>query len=363
MASILKNPISLDMKNEYYIQCYIGEKNILVNDVDELLSTIKAIELDSSEDFYIDLTFNTIVGSKSFAKVISSLKHCYNKNGNIDIFTSGRNLSTCASFLSEDVSNVNVFVDDYEVQNILEIMNLEKINFNCHLSERYLLNLDDASFDFVLNHKNFKFDRDEMVAKRKCIKKFWDVKLHGADNIKYFSDEEKVMLVLDYINDNVDYEDDIKKEISNSSSSRLSPIEVLKNKQGSSKGMAQLACFLLNNSLANVDCHEVEGYHKNSNSDISWIVTKINGNKYGHCLVMPKRFKKLSNYGYVDGRITLEPMQFSRMEYNSFVEDYSEISETDCLYLSYSLNEKMNLAVHNEQKVVYVKSKKNTNSN
>ena len=356
MAKVLKNQISTDIDNEIFIRCYVESNSVSINNAADFLSVIDMIDGGLIDDFYIDLTFNTIIGSKNFASVMSGLKGCYNKNGNVDIFTSGRNIDTCTSFLSENVDNVNVFIDDYEIQSILEVVDIDKIKFNCYLSEKYLLNLDNVTFDYVCKHNNFKFDRDDIVSKRAFIKGFWNTRLNGIDNIKCFSEEEKVMLVLDYINENVKYANDKNRKASNCKSD---PVMVFKNKQGNSKGMARLACFLLNNYLAKVDCHEVEGYHKISNSDISWVVTKINGNKYGHCLIMPKKFKQLSKYGYVDGKMTLEPMQYSRIEYNSFVDGYSEISDPDCLYLSYCLNDKINSTLDNNKNVVYVKEKKN----
>lgn len=359
---ILKNPISTDIKNEYFVRCYVGDKNICINNTDDFLTLIDMISCGSMDDFYIDLTFNTIMGSKNFASVVAGLKSCYNKNGSVDIFTSGRNIANCTTFLTKKVDNVNVFVDDYEIQSILKFMDVDQIKFNCHLSENYLLNLDNNTFDYVCGQDNFKFNRSDIISKRTLIKTFWDTRLNGVHNIKSFSDEEKVMLVLDYINSNIRYTNHKGRVNSGSDNCKSDPVEVLKNKEGNSKGLSLLACFLLNNYLARVDCHEVEGYHRTLNTNISWIVTKINGNKYGHCLVMPKRFKQLSKYGYLDGKMTLEPMQFSRIEYISTVDGYSEMSDPDCLYLSYSLNDKISLTKQDDKGVAYVKSKKNVSN-
>lgn len=332
MENLYKYPISLNFDEEYVIKCYIDDEDALLKNDADYSDAIRRIKNEEFKDFFIDLTLNTVVGAKKVTKLSDLLESCYNRNGNVDIYTSGRNVGLCLSLLPQGADNFNIFIDDYEPREVLKTIPVEKINFNCHLSEKYLLNLDESLFNYVCQQENFKFDRDDISRKRASIRAFWKSRVGDLRYVDKFSEEEKITMVLDYIDENIAYIDNADNN---------SPLQIIKDGQCDSKGMAKLSSFLLDNYLSKVDCHEVTGKHSVSNFYLSWIVTKISGQKYGHCLITNKRFKKLPNYGYVDGKISLEPTHFSRREYMAEVDDYSEMGDSQYLYLRYCLDDKV----------------------
>lgn len=260
--------------------------------------------------------------------ILEKLEHIAGEKGSISIFTTGRNFNDLMKVIGtrEKSNHYEMHIDDNDIRSIIDInniicgLNFSRIVCDCYFSDRYLMNFNFGDFLALIKISECKFDRDRIYHMRYIYETVWSRLIpqdhYAINNLTSF---EKAEIILDYIKKNF-------KLVDNSMSDDL--IETFNTRTGTNYSLSLLANLLLDNYLAQVDCRVVKGTYLGNGIE-SLIVTKHDGNYYGHSLINDYRFTDLTSKGYTEGIITLESPHSYRDDFILNVGSYNALDEID----------------------------------
>lgn len=298
------------------------EEKVKIDISDEVLLSLE------SDDFHLesfkglkDINFylNRQLSYEECCEFLSKLERICGLDGKVRIFTSGCNfnemmkaignskIKECCEMHIDDSKDVRKIIDS---SNVISGLNFSRICCDCYFSDRYLLNFNAGEFDALCSISECKFDRKRLRKMRMTIENVWNKLIPSQSSINTFDKFSRVQLMLDFIESNNDD-------------------SYLKFFGDCSKEEAKIMFFnmLLDNYVAKVNSNVVCGRNIINNSDMVWVVTSIDGNNYGHCLIGGEKFSGLDEKGYVDGKIMLEDKHKYRDDYIREVGVYASL---DC---------------------------------
>lgn len=297
----------------------------------------KMIPKTNPKPIHISFVIDNEYSLGEFNLFFDKLVEATGRDFKINIYTSGRNFNLLMDAIDKNssVDKCSVYIDDHDIRGILINSNLDfsKVSCDCHLSKRYIRNLDDSKFRQVCDLKKFVFDREEALKERRVIEKVWR-EIGGSNaSINRLNSLSKAILVADYINKNISYANDGHRITGTHNGLNIHYVEewaqrgllTYKYKKGVCSGQADLASILLDNYLAKTDCRVVEGVYVPFKDRHAWLGIRGNDGYYGICLTLCKRFVDLSKVGYAEGTITLEYDHRDRNDYSVCVDEYVDV--------------------------------------
>lgn len=279
--------------------------------------------------FFVDGLYD----AKGWGELLGKLERSVNGNVKIDIYTSGYNFNSIMKCINIDgrLENCSVYIDDHDIRGVFESGDIDfsKVACECHLSRRYLRNLEPEVFNCVCTCEKFIFDREAAQEERKAIVDVWK-----GENLSSLSSLDKALIIANYINGKIGYANDGKRRIGTIDGRNVYHVEewastgigTLRKGSGVCIGQADLSSLLLDNYLVKVDCRVVEGMYEPTKDPHAWVVVRTEEGNYGICLTKRKRFEDLSTLGYIGGNISLECAHSNRSDYKIPVDTYDKIS-------------------------------------
>lgn len=259
--------------------------------------------------------------------LLEKLERIAGENGSINIFTTGRNFNDLMKIIGtrSGSNHIEMHIDDNDIRDIIDArsiicsLNFSRISCDCYFSDRYLMNFNAGDFMALCRIPECKFDREMAFRMRSIIEAVWGRLVPSFYYGETLSSFEKTEMVLDYIRKNIIFDDNSMNDV----------IETFNTGVGSNSSLVLFANLLLDNYLAQVDCRVVDGTYLPTGDLQSWIVTKHNGNYYGHCLIKDYRFTDLASKGYAEGIITLDREQNYRDDFRWDVNSYLGLDEVN----------------------------------
>lgn len=321
----------------YALDVKLNDTALISLSARDLYNAFFKIKRFQNKPIHINLTIDNEYSSIEYNSLFSKLKEATEGNVKIDIYTSGRNFDQIMSYIGTDGSDIDyvVYIDDHNIREILDsgCFNFSNAACPCYLSRRYIRNLDDIDFNSIYESNLFIFDRDEALLERKIIYDVWQEIIPSEGMINKLTQESKMILIADYINENIRYANDGYRLTGQFQGRNLYYVEkwakygigTYQYKRGVCSGQSDLACILLDNYYAKTNCRCVDGLHIPTRDPHAWIILCAENGNYGICLTMPKRFVDLIEYGYADGKISLEFVFTDREDYEINVDSYVDI--------------------------------------
>lgn len=287
---------ALQSLDDEFMLTHIGSKSNLIN-------------------FYLDEMINL----EECLSTLERLEKLAGPAGSICIFTTGSNFKNLMNLIGtrNTTNHYEMHIDDNDIRNIIDVngiignLNFDRISCDCYFSDRYLMNFNLEDFITLCKIPECKFDRERVIALRGVIEKSWLELCSSLYSIYQLSDFEKTEMVLDFIQHDIILSTNIKDN----------------------QTRTQMAGLLLDNYLAQVNCRVVDGVYLPTGSPEIWLVTRQNGNYYGHSLLRNYHFSNLEDKGYADGIIRLEDNHRYRDDFQLDIPSYATLDEGDYLNL------------------------------
>ena len=282
--------------------------------------------------FFVDGRYDV----EEWGEFLGKLERSVNGNMKIAIYTSGYNFNSIMKCINKNgrLGNCSVYIDDHDIRGVFESGDIDfsKVACECHLSRRYLRNLEPEVFNCVCACDKFIFNREAAQDERKTIVDVWKGK-----NLSSLRSLDKALIIADYINDKIGYANDGNQKIGTIDGRNVYHVEewastglgTLRKGRGVCIGQADLAGLLLDNYLVKVDCRVVEGMYEPTKDPHAWVVVRAEEGNYGICLTKRKRFEDLATLGYTGGNISLECDHSNRSDYKIPVDAYNKITAGD----------------------------------
>lgn len=271
--------------------------------------------------------------------LLEKLERIAGKSGSIAIFTTGRNFNDLMKIIGtrNGSNHYEMHIDDNDIRDIIDVrgiicgLNFSRISCDCYFSDRYLMNFNPGDFIALCRIPECKFDRERALRMSAIIGEVWGTLVPSFYYGETLSSFEKTEMILDYMKENIRLDDN---------STNDDVIEAFRSGTSSNSSQVLLANLLLDNYFAQVDCRVVNGTYLPTGNLQSWIVTKHNGNYFGHCLARDYRFTDLSAKGYTEGIITLENEHRYRDDFRCDISSYAVLDEIDYFNFKVSLDAK-----------------------
>lgn len=323
-------------RSGYSVNIEVNDKALQILSADEIKHECNK-RRKTNAPVHVSLSINNVFDLEIYYEFLKKLEGALGANVKVDIYTSGHSFNTLMDSIrnSKLRDKIVVHIDDHDVRQVIDTasIDLAKVSCSCEFSRKYIRNFNIDDFNRIYMNENFIFDRERALEERKIIIAVW--RTIGLDETKNnrIGSLAKTILVADFINNNISYAHNGHRIIGKCNGINQHFVEewardgllTYRNRSGVCSGQSELAEILLNNYYTRTNCFAVSGVYRPMHDLHVWIAVREQGENYGVCLTLRKRFVDLGKLGYENHEVKLESGHHNRDDYLINLDSYVEL--------------------------------------